>query len=194
MKHLIKYTTIDKLKPFPGNPKDASPEKSLRLKNSVRKRGFLEPLNVWEKGRSIFVLDGNRRLEILEEICQEDGNRLLEIPIHPIECKDEADAMDICLTLADPAGDLNPSKVKRGIKKAGYKSIEEAQSVFSFLIDEDTTKDENSQQEDSEAPNTAFWQGATVVKSPTDGVFFYVKMHKVTEGFTEQEVWDEQNK
>ena len=178
--HKIEHATIDKLKPFPGNPKDMSPEKSLRLKNSVRKWGLLEPLNVWKTGRSIYVLDGNRRLEIIEQICEEDGNRLLEIPLHPIECKDMQEAMDVCLTLADPAGELNHKKIKKAIKKAGYKSVEEAQKVFSFLI-EDTGEDEKSPQKDAEADSEGSvddWEKVAHVQCPSCNVQFPQKKHR----------------
>ena len=198
MKHSIEIALIDQLRAFPGNPKDITDEEKAKLKKGIRKHGLLKSLSVWKKGTEnkpkYIVLDGNQRLEVLKEICEEDGNKLIEIPVEPVECKDDADAMDKCLSLVGQYGRLNRSKLKKAVVKAGYKGLAEAQGVFSFveLDSQSEESEEDHVADETEAPATTKWAGAKVAQSPTDGVFFYVKDHTVKEGFTKEDIWDEQ--
>lgn len=61
----IEVKNTSELKYYPGNPRKASKELSERIKNSIAKFGFVEPLVINPKNE---VIGGNQRLRALHEL------------------------------------------------------------------------------------------------------------------------------
>ena len=185
MQHVIEMTTIDRLKPFPGNPKTLSEVDKKKLIAQIRKHGLLKALSVWKKGTEekpkYIVLDGNQRLEAIKAIFEEDGNSLLEIAVEPIECTDEDDAREKCLALVCQFGRVSKSKYKRITEKAGYKTLEEAQAVFSFVEMDGEEEEEKAPQKgakDDTEPSPDDWEKISHVQCPNCNVQFPQKKHR----------------
>lgn len=179
MDRAIETVPLEKLKAFPGNPKDISDEEKLKLKIQIKKHGILKALSVWKKGNKYIVLDGNQRLEVLKELYQEPGGQEFgHIPVEPIECMDEQDASQKCLILIGQYGRLNKAKLKKFVGKAGYESIEAAQQVFSFVeMDGEQASNETEKTEEA-GPEPEPWEKITYVQCPGCDIQFPQKDHK----------------
>ncbi len=182
MEREIEIVTIEKLKPFPGNPKDISEEEALKLKLQLKKHGVLKALSVWKKGKTYTVLDGNQRLTVLKELYAEPGGGDFgHIPVEPVEVKDEQDAADKCLVLVGQYGRVNKAKLKKFVSKAGYKDLDEAQTTFSFPeMDGEDLADGSGEEETQEEtnPNTEPWEKVAHVECPSCKVQFPQKKHR----------------
>jgi len=189
MDRAIEMIPLEKLKPFPGNPKDISEQEKLKLANQIKKHGLLKALSVWKKGRSYVVLDGNQRLEVLKEIF----GPTTEVPCEPVEVKDDQDAADKCLVLVGQYGRLNKSKLKKFVGKAGYESVEAAQQVFSFVeMDGEEAKGAEEEGEEKEAPDPTPWDKIVYVGCPNCETQFPQKDHKCKPAEVEQgKIWKE---
>jgi len=184
MERVIELVPIEKLRAFPGNPKDLSDVDRTKLLNQIRTHGILKALSVWKKGKTYVVLDGNQRLDVLNTLYQMPyGAEYGHIPCEIVECKDEQDAAAKCLALVGQFGRINKAKLKKFVTKAGYGSLEDAQQVLSFVeldLEEgggggDEGNDEGN---DPQEPNTEPWERVAHVECPSCSVQFPQKKHR----------------
>ncbi len=194
MSQQIEYIPLEKLKPFPGNPKDLMPDEWSKLKADLVKRGLIKSLSVWKKGKTVYVLDGNQRLEVLNELSREGALKSGEIACEPVECADMAQAAEVCLALIGQYGRINLGKLKKFVKKAGFKDMDDAQTAMSFPeLDAGwmNTAAASNGEDESAGVNTEEWAKAKVFQCPSCQTYAYVKKHK-TKGIDKNDIWDEQ--
>ena len=190
MSQQIEYIPLEKLKPFPGNPKDLQPDEWKKLKADLLKRGLIKSLSVWKKGKTVYVLDGNQRLEVLNELSQEGALKSAEIACEPVECDDMAQAAEVCLALIGQYGRINLGKLKKFVMKAGFKDMDDAQTAMSFPELDAAQLSEDG--DASGAVNTSKFKPAKIFECPACKIYGYWKNHKCDKDIPKTEIWDEQ--
>lgn len=68
------YVHLTKLKMHPRNPRTIKPERLELLKESIKTKGFYQPILIWKKGG--IILSGNHRFIAVQELMDE-GYRLV---------------------------------------------------------------------------------------------------------------------
>ncbi len=197
----IIYIPLSDLRTFPGNPKDLLAAEREKLKDSIIKHGILKSINVWQKSKLAYILDGNERLEILEELNEEGKLASIpgilqgdSIPCEPVACEDMTDAAAKCLVLIGQYGRINTTKLKKFVKKAGYKDIDDAQTAMSFpeldagVMNGGGNLDGN---DDKEKVDLAEMAKARIFQCPNCQTWGYYKNHKA-KGVDKKDIWDEQ--
>lgn len=96
---------FDLLKTFQGGLKTLSEESKQKLKNSLIKYGFIQPIFIWKNN----ILDGHQRLIVLEELFNE-GYALSsgenQIPIIRIKAKSKKQAKELILVYNSQYGKI----------------------------------------------------------------------------------------
>ena len=75
----VKWVPIEDVVPNPLNPRKNDAIKSEEMKEIILKRGWEEPITVYQKGRMYVVLAGHRRLRAAKEA------KIKEIPVYIVE-------------------------------------------------------------------------------------------------------------
>jgi len=94
---------IDKIIPNPNQPRQQFDEEALQeLVNSIKQKGILTPITVWNKGGDFILIAGERRLRAAKIAG------LTDIPAYVIDVKDDAELMEMALIENIQREDLNP--------------------------------------------------------------------------------------
>ena len=131
------YYPISELIVHPENPRDITPQRMDDLKQSMIKKGFYQPILVWNK--NYWVLSGNHRLIAARELLKEGyefksaGGVKAVLPVVWITA-DEALAQKILYESNNSYADWIDDKVRE--------SLEEAQEAGKNIRDFGFTQDE----------------------------------------------------
>jgi DNA modification methylase len=103
----VEYISVDKLKPFEGNPRIWSEKATKDLKESLKRFGFLDALLINSApGRENIVLSGNFRLAVAKELGYK------EVPCVRVAISDPKKEAEICLRMNENQGAFNWEALK----------------------------------------------------------------------------------
>lgn len=102
---------LSALQEFQGNLKERDENDVAKIVKSIKKHGFSFPFFVWKKGDINYVLDGHGRLGAMQRLIAE-GERLPELPVVYVDCKDEADAKELLRKLNSQYGHMTAESVR----------------------------------------------------------------------------------
>ena len=86
-----------KLEWLQGGLKQISDQSMGRLKESLRKNGFVAPFHVWEDKKRGWILDGHRRKRAMEELGADGVDIPDKLPANFIRCESRKQAMKMIL-------------------------------------------------------------------------------------------------
>ena len=101
----VQNIPIDKLTPNPWNPNRVSDEMMLKLKNTIKRHGYIQPIIVRVKGEGYEIVDGEHRFRLFR-----DELKAKEIPAVVLEGVSDTDAKLITLTINGVHGENIPLK------------------------------------------------------------------------------------
>ena len=102
---------LSALTEFQGNLKLRDDADFEKIEKSIKKHGFSFPFFVWKKGKTNYCLDGHGRLGALKRMIAQ-GERLPELPVVYVKCKDEAEAKELLLKLNSQYGHMTAESVR----------------------------------------------------------------------------------
>lgn len=153
--HKTISVAIPKLHPSKYNPRHITPKEFRKLKASIRKFGFVEPIVIQKKGMNI--IGGHQRIKAVIDICKEDGYDLPKIPAVILNVSDrKAKMMNLALNkiggdfkqdmLNTLIRDLNDDRELRvdEVESMGY----ELKEIESMIASADTMMDGDSEDSD----------------------------------------------
>jgi len=91
---------------FQGNLKDLSETAYQKLKATILKLGFSEPISVWENDGAYYVLNGHQRLRCIKTMVETEGYVCPDLPVSIVEAVDIHEAKLKVLSLTSQYGDL----------------------------------------------------------------------------------------
>ena len=122
------YAKVSKLKIHPENPREITPERLASLKRSILKKGFYQPILVWNRGN--VVLAGNHRLIAARELIAEgytfvtaDGQTNV-LPIVLEDC-DKAQARSILFESNNTYAEWIEDKLKAALREVDETTVED---------------------------------------------------------------------
>lgn len=150
---------IADLKPLQGNLKTLSETNYNKLKGEILKLGFSEPISVWIKGKTNFILNGHQRLLTLQRM-RGDGYEIPSIPVSIIDAKDDNEAKRKILALTSQYGEMTNDGLSEFLDGTDI-DFEEVDLSFRFPeLDMDEFKkslepEVESSEQDDEVPDEA---------------------------------------
>lgn len=100
---LLPYT---KILEYQGNLKELSKENYEKLKQSILKHGFAEPITAWNDKDKIRCANGHQRLRTVKNMVEQEGYKCPDLPVNWVHPKDEEDFARIVLSLASQFGQV----------------------------------------------------------------------------------------
>jgi len=97
---------IEALENFQGNLKTLDPEQEAKARQSIIKHGFAFPVLVWDSK----IIDGTQRLFVVRKMLKE-GYTIAEIPVCPIEAKDDKEAAEKLLVFNSRYGRITETGI-----------------------------------------------------------------------------------
>lgn len=111
--------------------KNLTSENCLKLKRSILKHGFTDPINVWcdETGHfgfegALCSLDGTQRVRVLT-VCENEGYTIPDVPINRIKAASFVEAKQILLSMVSQYGTLNPQGFMEFSMDAGFANLDD---------------------------------------------------------------------
>jgi hypothetical protein len=95
-----------KLEPFQGDLKILSEEAYEKIKSSIVKFGFMEPISTWEDQGRLYILNGHQRLAAVKRMIENEKFDPVELPINIIKAKSYKDAKLRVLALTSEYGTM----------------------------------------------------------------------------------------
>lgn len=102
---------LSALTEFQGNLKLRDDADFEKIEKSIKKHGFSFPFFVWKKGKINYCLDGHGRIGALQRMVAH-GEKLPELPVVYVKCKDEAEAKELLLKLNSQYGHMTADSVR----------------------------------------------------------------------------------
>ena len=102
---------LSALTEFQGNLKLRDDADFEKIEKSIKKHGFSFPFFVWKKGKINYCLDGHGRIGALQRMVAR-GEKLPELPVVYVKCKDEAEAKELLLKLNSQYGHMTAESVR----------------------------------------------------------------------------------
>ena len=102
---------LSALTEFQGNLKLRDDADFEKIEKSIKKHGFSFPFFVWKKGKINYCLDGHGRIGALQRMVAR-GEKLPELPVVYVKCKDEAEAKELLLKLNSQYGHMTADSVR----------------------------------------------------------------------------------
>lgn len=109
----LPVSPIADLLPTQGELKDLTEKNYNKLKNNIKRRGFIDPVSVWEDDKGLkHLLNGHQRQRVL---MQEEWNE--PIPYFNIPAKDIQEAAAIVLELTSQYGTITQEGLDSHVAK-----------------------------------------------------------------------------
>lgn len=102
---------LSALTEFQGNLKLRDDADFEKIEKSIKKHGFSFPFFVWKKSKINYCLDGHGRIGALQRMVAR-GEKLPELPVVYVKCKDEAEAKELLLKLNSQYGHMTADSVR----------------------------------------------------------------------------------
>lgn len=93
-----KYLPYTELNEFQGNLKKITQKDLEKLKNQIKKLGWVAPIFIWVNGDKNEIIDGHGRLKALKSLIEE-GYTIDDLPVVEIEAKSRKEAAEILLSI-----------------------------------------------------------------------------------------------
>ncbi len=113
-----------------GDLKALNEDNHARLREEIIRGGFSEPLVLWKKKGTKYVIAGHQRATVLRALANE-GYKIPPIPASTVEAKDEREAREKLLGLASQYGEVDEDGLAAFLKKTKMET-EEAATRFRF--------------------------------------------------------------
>jgi len=104
---------ISKLTRLQGDLKTLSPADRERLKKSLVENGVSFPVHAWDSGKTIYILDGTQRTDVIREIAGEE----FKVPVAWVEAKDKKEAARKLLAAASQYGEVTKDGLLEFVKE-----------------------------------------------------------------------------
>lgn len=129
---------IEKMKLFQGTLKTRLPEDYVKIQKSIEQYGFSFPFFIWNYKGDNWVIDGTGRYETLNKM-KEAGEKIPELPVVYINCKDKEDAKQILLRINSQYGSLSQKSVEKFSEdiEVEYADLDLPEGCIDFSEDED---------------------------------------------------------
>jgi len=96
---------LEALTSFQGKLKSLSDQNAQKLKKEILELGFSEPIAIWVKGKTNYILNGHQRVRVLE-MMREDGYTIPDLPVVVVEAKNATEAKKKVLALTSQYGKM----------------------------------------------------------------------------------------
>lgn len=81
----------------PKELKSLDENETEKLKNSLTKNDFIQPFNIWQKGKKLLILDGHHR-QLVMKVLEDEGHIFPDLlPANFINVKNEKEAKKLVL-------------------------------------------------------------------------------------------------
>ena len=100
--------SLDDLIIIQGKFKTLSPKAAQKLRTSILKEGFADPIRIWISGKNkkFNIIDGTQRITVLRQMRSE-GYEVPALPVDYIQAKTRAEAIRKIIALSSQFGDIN---------------------------------------------------------------------------------------
>lgn len=145
---------LSALTEFQGNLKLRDDADFEKIEKSIKKHGFSFPFFVWKKGKINYCLDGHGRIGALQRMVAR-GEKLPELPVVYVKCKDEAEAKELLLKLNSQYGHMTADSVREFLGDLQIDlsdlALPEGTLDLSLKQEEETKGDDEAPEVDQEA-------------------------------------------
>ena len=145
---------LSALTEFQGNLKLRDDADFEKIEKSIKKHGFSFPFFVWKKGKINYCLDGHGRIGALQRMVAR-GEKLPELPVVYVKCKDEAEAKELLLKLNSQYGHMTAESVREFLGDLQIDlsdlALPEGTLDLSLKQEEETKGDDEAPEVDQEA-------------------------------------------
>jgi site-specific DNA-methyltransferase (adenine-specific) len=145
---------LSALTEFQGNLKLRDDADFEKIEKSIKKHGFSFPFFVWKKGKINYCLDGHGRIGALQRMVAR-GEKLPELPVVYVKCKDEAEAKELLLKLNSQYGHMTAESVREFLGDLQIDlsdlALPEGTLDLSLTTKEETKGDDEAPEVDQEA-------------------------------------------
>lgn len=146
----LPISPIADLLPTQGELKDLTEKNYNKLRNNIKRRGFIDPVSVWEDDKGLkHLLNGHQRQRVL---MQEEWNE--PIPYFNIPAKDIQEAAAIVLELTSQYGTITQEGLDSHVAKYQLNEAEVYEST-SFDALGKYGSDEEAEVEEDEPPEVS---------------------------------------
>ena len=145
---------LSALTEFQGNLKIRDDTDFEKIEKSIKKHGFSFPFFVWKKGKINYCLDGHGRIGALQRMVAR-GEKLPDLPVVYVKCKDEAEAKELLLKLNSQYGHMTADSVREFLGDLQIDlsdlALPEGTLDLSLKQEEETKGDDEAPEVDQEA-------------------------------------------
>ena len=119
------YINVDKITPNPNQPRQQFDEEALlELVASIKEKGIITPITVWDKEGDYILIAGERRLRAAKIAG------LSDIPAYVIDVRDDAELIEMALIENIQRENLNPIEEAEGYALLNSNPFEASLSIF----------------------------------------------------------------
>jgi DNA modification methylase len=149
----------NELTPLQGDLKSLSKTNYAKLKKQIEELGFSEPISIWQKGSTNYILNGHQRLRVIKQMVEEEGYNIDHIPVNIVEAKNKTEAKKKVLALTSQFGKIEDEGLLEFIQDMDIELPDLADN-YSFadldldtFIDSHTDKTEGSSEGEDDVPD-----------------------------------------
>ena len=119
---------LDNLIELQGNLKELSDHAYTALRKSIIELGFSFPVNAWQSGKKVFILDATQRTRVLRRMRDVEGWKVPPLPVAWVEAENTKEAATKLLAAAAQFGEVTQDGL--------YEFLHKFKLDFSMLKDQ----------------------------------------------------------